>query len=62
LLTEARIVPSKSKKQVRFMAGCANNPEEMANCPPPKVAKEFAKADSRAAKQDRRRGKNARGK
>ena len=51
-------MPSKTPKQRRFMAGCANNPEQMTNCPPQEVAKEFANAD-RVRKNDRRRGKNS---
>ena len=42
-------MPSKSQKQARFMAACANNPESMkGKCPPPKVAKEFNQADKKA--------------
>lgn len=38
-------MPSKSKKQAKFMAGCCHNPEKMENCPPKEVACEFNKAD-----------------
>jgi len=49
-------MPSKTKKQAKFMAGCAHNPEKMqGKCPPAEVAKEFAAAD--AGKNQRRRGK-----
>lgn len=54
-------VPSKTKRQSKFMQGCAHNPEKMqGKCPPVEVAKEFAAADQR--KNARRRGKNQRGK
>lgn len=37
-------MPAKSKKQQRFMAACAHNPESMkGKCPPKKVAREFSK-------------------
>lgn len=50
-------MPSKTPKQRRFMAGCANNPDKMGEkCPPPEVAKEFAQADAR--KNQRRRSKS----
>lgn len=47
-------MPSKSKKQARFMAAC-NSPEFRKNstteCPPLSVVKEFAAADRRAKKK-----------
>lgn len=37
-------MPAKSKKQQRFMAMCAHNPEEAkGKCPPKDVAEEFSK-------------------
>lgn len=37
-------MPSKSKKQAKFMAACAHG-AKYEKCPPEKVAKEFNKAD-----------------
>jgi hypothetical protein len=37
-------MPSKTKKQARFMAACAHN-AGYSSCPPAKVAREFNKAD-----------------
>ena len=37
-------MPSKSKKQARFMAACAHD-AGYASCPPKKVSKEFNQAD-----------------
>jgi len=37
-------MPSKTKKQARFMAACAHD-AGYTTCPPDKVAKEFNKAD-----------------
>jgi len=37
-------MPSKSKKQARFMAGCANG-AGYSSCPPASVSKEFNQAD-----------------
>lgn len=54
-------MPPKTKRQLKFMQGCAHNPEKMqGKCPPVEVAKEFTVADQR--KNARRRGKNQRGK
>jgi len=39
-------MPSKSKKQERFMAACAHG-AGYKSCPPAKVAKEFNKADQK---------------
>ena len=38
-------MPSKTKKQARLMAACANG-AKYDKCPPKKVAKEFNKADA----------------
>lgn len=39
---------SRSLKEARFMAGCANNPGSMkGKCPSPKVSKEFHGADKK---------------
>ena len=41
-------MPAKSKKQQRFMAMCAHNPEEArGKCPPKEVAKEFAETKTK---------------
>lgn len=37
-------MPSKTKKQARFMASCAHG-SKYEECPPMKVAKDFNKAD-----------------
>lgn len=37
-------MPSKSKKQARFMAACAHG-ADIPNCPPRAVAKKFNQAD-----------------
>ena len=37
-------MPSKTKKQAKFMAACAHG-SNYEKCPPMKVAKEFNKAD-----------------
>lgn len=37
-------MPSKTRKQARFMAACAHS-AGYASCPPAKVAKEFNQAD-----------------
>ena len=37
-------MPSKTKKQARFMAACAHG-SGYKSCPPAKVAKEFNQAD-----------------
>lgn len=37
-------MPSKSKKQAKFMAACAHG-AGYGNCPPQNVSKEFNKAD-----------------
>ena len=37
-------MPSKTKKQARFMAACAHG-SGYKSCPPAKVAKDFNKAD-----------------
>ncbi len=44
-------MPSKTKKQARFMRMCASR-EGRANkeCPPKKVAREFVRADKRKKK------------
>jgi hypothetical protein len=39
-------MPSKSKKQAKFMAACAHG-AGYKNCPPAKVSKEFNKADAK---------------
>ena len=44
-------MPSKSKKQARFMAACAHG-AGYSSCPPLKVAKEFNQADMRARKRE----------
>lgn len=44
-------MPSKTKKQARFMAACAHG-AGYKSCPPKKVASEFNRAD--AAKRKRR--------
>lgn len=43
-------MPSKSKRQSRFMAACAHG-AGYKNCPPMKVAKEYNKTDQRKRKQ-----------
>lgn len=41
-------MPAKSKKQQKFMAMCAHNPEKArGDCPPKKVAEEFAKTSTK---------------
>jgi len=40
------MMPSKSKKQARFMAACAHG-ANYNSCPPAKVSSEFNKADKR---------------
>lgn len=38
-------MPARSKAQQRFMAMCAHNPKHaQGTCPPPDVAREFARA------------------
>ncbi len=45
-------MPAVSKKQQRFMQMCLHNPgKARGQCPPKKVAKEFAAADKRARKK-----------
>ena len=45
-------MPSKSKKQAKFMAAAANNPEFAKKAGIPKsVAEEYAAADNRESKQ-----------
>ena len=39
-------MPSVSGKQASFMAACAHGAKLDVPCPPPKVAKEFNKADA----------------
>lgn len=39
-------MPSKSKKQAKFMAACAHG-AGYKNCPPEKVAKEYNQADKK---------------
>lgn len=48
-------MPSKTKKQARFMAACAHG-AGYKSCPPAKVSKEFNQADkkTRARKKKRR--------
>jgi hypothetical protein len=38
-------MPSKTKKQAKFMAMCAHSDNPPASCPPKKVAKDFNKHD-----------------
>jgi hypothetical protein len=40
-------MPSKTKKQARFMAACAHG-AGYKTCPPEKVAREFNQADKKA--------------
>lgn len=40
-------MPSKTKKQAKFMAACAHG-SDYPSCPPEKVAKEFNKADKKS--------------
>ena len=49
-------MPSKSPKQKRLMAACANPKARrtMKKCPPLKVAKEFHQADKRKKKAARK--------
>ena len=49
-------MPSKTKKQARLMAACSHGALYRA-CPPPKVAKEFNKADARTGILRRARGR-----
>jgi hypothetical protein len=51
-------MPSKTKKQARFMAACANN-AGYSSCPPAKVSREFNKADKATGilKGKRKKGK-----
>lgn len=49
-------MPSTSKAQSRFMAGCARNPEKMkGKCPPKRVAREYHKADKSSGIMARRK-------
>jgi hypothetical protein len=42
-------MPSKTKKQARFMAACAHG-AGYASCPPKKVSREFNQADKAKAR------------
>lgn len=46
-------MPSKTKKQKRFMAACAHG-AGYKSCPPKSVAKEFNKADKRKRKKKKK--------
>lgn len=53
-------MPSASPKQENFMGMCASSEGRKAakkECPPKKVAKEFAKADKRKRESVKHRGK-----
>lgn len=45
-------MPSKTRKQAKFMAACAHGAGYKA-CPPKKVAREFNQADKKAGKKKR---------
>ncbi len=45
-------MPSKTKRQARFMAACAHG-AGYESCPPTKVAKEFNQADKRKRQRKR---------
>jgi len=51
-------MPAKSRKQQKFMGGCAHNPEQMdKKCPPKSVAKEFAHMPKKLTKKGSARGR-----
>lgn len=47
-------MPSKTKKQAKFMAACAHG-SGYKDCPPDWVAKEFARADKKSLKKKRKK-------
>lgn len=49
-------MPSKTKRQARFMAACSHG-AGYKSCPPAKVAKEFNKADKRTGILKGKKGK-----
>jgi len=49
-------MPSKTKKQARFMAACAHG-SGYKSCPPAKVAKEFNQADKKSGILRKKKGK-----
>lgn len=47
-------MPAKTRKQQKFMGGCAHNPEQMdKKCPPKSVAREFAHMPKRTKPRGR---------
>jgi len=44
---EVKIMPSKTKRQAKFMAFCAHAENPPKSCPPKKVAREFNKTDKK---------------